>query len=167
MQTERSRTWHAWLIGAVVPGGPARVRLRGVDISLAEQEEDPRYAGGLGKLARWARSRPPTETIEGLIRAFAEELTWRSPALPADLPRLVRADLVWGEPVALEDANRFLLENITWLLSAHACRIGALGPGEHQRPQSALGVGSVTIAHCANLFGEALRCGFRRAHEVG
>lgn len=127
-QTQRSRTWHAWLIGAVVPAGPARVKLRGVDITLTEQEEDPRYIGGLsGKLGRWSRSRPSAETIEGWVRAFAEELTWRAAPLPADLPRLVRADLVWDEPVALEEANNFLLENVIWLLSLHVGRWVVLG----------------------------------------
>ena len=43
-----------------------------------------------------------------------------APALPADLPQLVRADLTWEEPVALEEAREFLLDNLTWLLSLHA-----------------------------------------------
>ena len=123
MKTERSRTWHAWLIGAVAPTGPASVTLRGVDITLTGQEEDPAHADGFsGRLSDWARSRPPEETAMGLLRALTEELTWRSPILPADLPRLVRADLTWEEPVALDEAHEFLLDNLTWLLSLHAGR---------------------------------------------
>jgi hypothetical protein len=138
VKTERSRTWCAWLIGAVAPTGPASVRLRAVDITLTGQEEDPRYAGGLsGQLAGWARSRPPEETAEGLLRALAEELTWRPPALPADLPQLVRADLTWEEPVALEEAREFLLDNVTWLLSLHAGR--RVVPVGIWHPQKALG----------------------------
>ena len=138
VKTERSRTWRAWLIGAVAPTGPASVRLRGVDITLTGQEEDPRYTGGLsGQLAGWARSRPPEETAEGLLRALAEELTWRPPALPADLPQLVRADLTWEEPVALEEAREFLLDNLTWLLSLHAGR--RVVPVGIWHPQKALG----------------------------
>lgn len=119
VNTERSRTWHAWLIGAVPPAGSASVRLRDVDITITGQEEDPRY---VGRLAGWARSRPPENTAAGLLRALAEELTWRPPALPADLPRLVQADLTWEEPVTLKEASDFLLEHLTWLLSLHAGR---------------------------------------------
>lgn len=122
-ENERSRNWSAWLIGAVAPISSVSVSLRGVDITLAGQQEDPRYAGGFfGKLARWARSRPPEETAIGLLRALAEELTWRPHILPPDLPQLVRADLAWKEPVTLKEANEFILENLAWLLSLHVGR---------------------------------------------
>ena len=138
VKTEHSRTWHAWLVGAVAPTGPASVRLQGVNITLTRQEEDPRYAGGFsGRLAGWARSRPPEETAGGLLRALAEELTWRPPSLPADLPQLMRADLTWEEPVALEEAREFLLDNLTWLLSLHAGR--RVMPVGIWHPQKALG----------------------------
>ena len=34
----------------------------------------------------------------------------------------MRADLTWEKPVALEEASKFLLDNLTWLLSLHARR---------------------------------------------
>jgi hypothetical protein len=135
-KAERSRTWHAWLVGAVAPTRPSNATLRGVDITLVGQEEDPRYVGGLsGRLAEWARSRLPEETPIGLLRSLAEEMTWRPPILPADLPQLVRADLTWDEPVALEAASEFLLDNLTWLLSLHAGRrVVPGGIGTQTRP---------------------------------
>lgn len=45
-RAERSRTWHAWLVGAVAPTGPASATLRGVDITLTGQEEDPVTSAG-------------------------------------------------------------------------------------------------------------------------
>jgi hypothetical protein len=136
MKTERSRTWHAWLIGAVAPVGPVSVALRGVAITLTGQEEDPRHAAGFsGRLSDWARSCLPEETAMGLLRALAEELTWRPPILPADLPQLVRADLTWEEPVALKEASEFLLNNLTWLLGLHAGRrVVSAGIWHPERP---------------------------------
>ena len=138
-ETAHSRSWHAWLIGAVAPAGPASVRLRGVDITLTGQEEDPRYVGGLtGRLAGWARSRPPEEAAGGLLRALAEELTWRPHALPPDLPQLVQADLTWKEPISLKGASDFLLDNLIWLLSLHAGR-RVVPASSMWHPEKALG----------------------------
>lgn len=138
VKTEHSRCWRAWLIGAVAPMSSARVRLQDVQVTLVRQEEDPRYSDGLfGRLAGWARSRPPEQTAAGLLRALAEDLTWRSPPLPPDLPQLVQAELTWEQPVALKEANDFLLNNLTWLMSLHAGRM--VVPGGIWHPEKPLG----------------------------
>jgi hypothetical protein len=138
MNTERSRSWRAWLIGAVAPMSSAKARLQDVDVTLTRQEEDPRYSYGLsGQVARWARSRPPEKTAAGFLRALSQELTWQSPPLPPDLPQLVQAELTWERPVALREANNFILDNLVWLMSLHAGRI--VVPGGIWNPEKALG----------------------------
>jgi hypothetical protein len=75
--------------------------------------------------------------VAGAARSLVEALTWRAATIPTDLPGLIQADLAWTEPVTLEDANRFLLEDLAWLLGIYAGRW--IVPGGVWHPGKRLG----------------------------
>ncbi len=115
----RSYRWQAWLFGSHVPEHECTAILNGVTVHLTEQGapiDDPRQAGP-------ARADSGFEhRALSYVRQLLEAAATRRVGLPPDFPPLVLISLTFPEEVELADAERFLLDDLHWLLSLHSGR---------------------------------------------
>lgn len=115
-----SSHWSAYLLGLNLGGASCQGKLGDAEVSLGPIPPEVRWSG----LAARARKIP-----QNRFWRIMESATWRRPAVPSGFPQLVKVDLSFPSPVTAEVAERFLLDDLCWLLDLYAGRrVVLIGP---------------------------------------